>query len=157
MLTTSVRQARKEGWWRWFAVLAWSALALSYLAFAGQATRSELVAGFVASVAAAAFATTAHRRAESPMNLWLRWDRVIGMASQSLLADTFRVGIGLLRPMPGAMSSKAMSADDSMTAGRRGVAVLALSLAPNGYVLRVQGTQALTHTLVPTERRRPPT
>lgn len=140
-----------------FAALAWSALALSYMVFAGQATQSELVAGFVASVAAAAFATFAHRRAESPMNLWLRWDRVMGMASQSLLADTIRVGIGLLRPMPGVMSSQAMSADDRMPAGHRGMAVLALSLAPNGYVLRVQGTQALMHTLVPTEHRQLPT
>jgi hypothetical protein len=138
-----------------FAGLSWLALALSYLVFAGQVSRNELIAGFGACAIAVGHAVIAHRAADAPMRLRLRWDRVIGIAATSLVMDTIRVGAALLRPRPGALSPETLPLDEAVPSGRRAVAILTLSLAPNGFVVRADGTRAVMHQLVPTDPRQP--
>jgi multisubunit Na+/H+ antiporter MnhE subunit len=135
-----------------FASVAWVGLAATYLLFAGQISQTELIAGLGASLAAAAYALTARHVAEQPLNLRLPWHRVVARVAKSVVVDTIRVGLALIRATPGSLSRRASAPAD---AGHRAVAILALSLAPNGVVVDTQDGDVLLHQLVRAETREP--
>jgi multisubunit Na+/H+ antiporter MnhE subunit len=126
------------------AMVAWVGSAAVYLLFAGQASPHELIAGLGASVLVAAFAIIAHRAAAAPMRLRLPWLRVIGGVAKDLVVDTVRVGAALLRPRPGTLSRVGAPTEP----GRRAVAILAASVAPNSFVVRAGDDGMVLHRLV---------
>jgi multisubunit Na+/H+ antiporter MnhE subunit len=130
-----------------FAMTVWIALAATYLVFAGQASGHELMAGLGASLAAAGYAIVAHRAAGAPLRLRVRWFHVAATVAKSLVVDTIRVAPALLRGKPGSLSRQTIPAE----AGARGVAILASSVAPNGFVVSTQRQEAVLHRLVDAE------
>lgn len=139
----------------------WAGLFGLYLLFAGSASRPEALAGLiVSSIALAGHVRTrevAHRRLEvrAPW-LTLAWRIVV-----ALLRDTVLVGGGLVRTVLGREpgGGLAMQPFDSgdftpAAAARRGIAMLAASVAPNGYVIEVQEPPRgmLMHSFVPRQR-----
>jgi hypothetical protein len=127
------------------AAIAWVGLAAAYLLFAGQVSRNEIIAGLGASILAAVYAAIAHRAADRKLRLRLNWPRVAASVLRSLLVDTAKVGAALVRCEPGLLTSRAQPAED---AGRKAVTVLALSMAPNSYVVRDDGDALVLHALV---------
>ncbi len=140
------------------ALLTWTALFALYLLFAGQADRAELCAGALMALAGTFLAVFLHQHEHRPMRDVAPW-----------LALARRVGVALLRD-PGVMTralahAVAGSAREGATqlqafegngssaevAFRRGVVVLAASLAPNGFVQEVALDDhiLLVHRLVP--------
>jgi hypothetical protein len=79
---------------------------------------------------------------------------VVATASKSLVVDTTRVGLALIRATPGSLSRLASPPAD---AGHRAVSILALSLAPNGFVVDTRDGTILLHQLVRAETREPTT
>jgi hypothetical protein len=132
-----------------FAAFAWIGLAALYLLFAGQVSRNEIIAGLGASLAAALYALVSHRTARAPLRLRLNWLRVVASAARSLIVDAARVGAAMVRGEPGRLTSREAPRED---AGPRAVSVLALSVAPNSFVVRDDGDALVLHELV---RRRP--
>ncbi len=129
-------------------------LAATYLLLAGQVSRNEVLAGLGASVIAAVYAIVAHRTVETPFGLRLRWMRVAMMVVTSLLTDTARVAVGLVRAAPGKLVRQPPLPAES---GARAVAILALSLAPNSFVARASDKETLLHQMVPVKPQQPPT
>jgi hypothetical protein len=127
-----------------FAPVAWAGLAGLYLLLAGQVSFHEVIAGTAASVAAAAYATVAHR-AMAPLPLRLPWLAVARRVISALVLDTIRVGVSLIRAAPGSQSRQKLPDADR---GRRAVEILTVSTAPNGFVLRADQTDMLLHRLV---------
>jgi hypothetical protein len=135
-----------------FALAAWVGLAAAYLLFAGQVSGHELIAGLGASLLAGAYAVVAHHAAVSPLRLRLPWLRVVAGVARDLVVDTSRVGAALLRPRAGALAEGELPAGD----GRRAVAILALSVAPNGFVVRAGDHAMAMHRLVEADRTEAP-
>jgi hypothetical protein len=129
-----------------FGGAVWCVLAAFYLLFAGQVSSHEIAAGMVATAPATVFAVLLHRARSRWMRLTAPWLRLVGRPLATLFPDAVRVGLrlarALWRPPDGAGGFVARQpfrhgdagADD---AGRRGMVTLALSVAPNGYVMNV--------------------
>ncbi len=133
-----------------FAGIAWVVLAAAYLLFAGQVSRNEIIAGLGASVAAGVYAAVAHRAQAAPLRLRLAWPRVIAAALRSLVVDTLRVGLALLRARRGSLARRRMGTDEAAP-GPRAVTILSLSLAPNAFVVRAADDSLLLHRLAPSD------
>jgi branched-subunit amino acid ABC-type transport system permease component len=141
------------------AAMTGIAAAAAYLLLAGQASRTEFTAAAPVVLITAGFAVALHRTASRPMRLSSPALLVMAHALRSLLPDTVRVARALMwaiwkRP-PGAIGPcihqpfrhGSGSADD---AGRRAAVTLGLSLAPNGYVLDLDGQADIPlHRLTP--------
>lgn len=141
------------------ACVAWALLFGAYLLFAGQVSADEIVAGTVAGVAGAVLSSRIRRVAERRFVLRAPWGRVARRIAASLVSDTGRVAMALTRavmhgPDAGGSLLHQPFARDGATeadAGRRAIVVLAASLAPNAYVLRIaeDRDEMLLHCLVP--------
>jgi len=144
-----------------FIVGIWAGLFGLYLLFVGSTSRPEVLAGLMASgIAIAGHVRTwavAHRRVrvEAPW-LWLAGRIVV-----ALMRDTALVAGGLIRTLLGGKAGGGMTLQpfDSgdftpVAAARRGFAMLAASVAPNGYVIEVQEPPRgmLMHAFVPRRR-----
>jgi multisubunit Na+/H+ antiporter MnhE subunit len=127
------------------AAVAWVGLAALYLLFAGQVSRNEIIAGLGASVLAALYAAVARHVAKAKLRLRLHWPRIAASVLRSLVVDTAKVGVALLRCEPGLLTSREQPAQD---AGQRAVTVLAVSVAPNSFVVRDDGDALVLHELV---------
>jgi hypothetical protein len=126
-----------------FGIVAWIGLAATYLLFAGQVSRNEVIAGLGASLLAAAYAVVAHRTTDAKLRLRLPWLRVIGGVATDLVVDTIGVGATLVRPRAGDLSRRPLPVQP----GRRAVAILAASVAPNSYVVGTDRDAMVMHRL----------
>ncbi len=132
----------------------------TYMVFAGQISESELLAALPASALAIVF-TIAHR--DNARRRFAMPAAAVPFALRSaiqILPDTVGVGWALTRVVfAGARASRGsvveqpfrIGAASPQDAARRAVTTLGVSLAPNGYVLRVfAGDESLLiHRLVP--------
>lgn len=111
-----------------------------YLLLAGEVSIGEVIACAAAVALASGYAFARAGTASVPMRLPLRAVPVLGRAARSVIPDTLRVGRALLAAFRGAEGSVCRQAfhfggDNPADAGRRACVVIAISLAPNGYVL----------------------
>ena len=143
-------------------LLSWAVLFALYLLFAGQASSAELVAGALLGALAAAYEVHVRRLARCKLRLTAPWSRLTVRTLGALARDTGLVGWGLIRaiagrPLQGGEARQPFETGDlspgaagGAAAGHRAIAVLAVSIAPNTYVIDVleppQGL--LVHRLV---------
>lgn len=141
-------------------LLLWPVLLGAYLLLAGAASSTELIAGIPTALAASLFAVLLHHLANRQLTLRAPWLRLLARVARSLVSDSVRVGAVLLHSLwrrpPGAVGSQIRqpfrNGDDTpLSAGRRGLVTLGLSLAPNGFVIAMPGGEdaILLHRLVP--------
>ena len=141
------------------AVSAWVVLLGLYILFAGTVSVTELIAGLVAvTVTAGLLVALRHEprrsvRARPPV-------RIVLHSTVAVFADAWHVGRVLLRAIlrrPDGQAGQVVrqpfrqGGDDAREAGRRGIVVLAASLAPNGYVLHIPNKEnaLVLHRLAP--------
>lgn len=136
----------------------WAGLFGLYLLFAGSASRAEVLAGFVVSGIAVAGHMRTRAVANRQLHVQAPWLRLAGRIVVTLVRDTALVASGLMRVVPGRKpgGGMTMQAFDSggftpVGAARRGIAILAASVAPNGYVIEVREPPQgmLMHAFVP--------
>ena len=130
----------------------------AYLLFAGQASTSECLTGVVAAGLATALAAVWRTAGPRRFRTLAPWPRLIGAPLASLAPDAVRVGarlIAAIRRRPaaelGAIQSQPFQpgGDSPEAAARRGLVALAVSLAPNGYMVDIDGDSLLLHRLRP--------
>jgi hypothetical protein len=135
----------------------WLVLATFYALFAGEVSMTEVVAGLIATGIAVSYSVLLHRSRSRALALWAPWPRVVARPIAALAPDAWRVGRVLLRVLWRRPDGSAGMPDrqpfregehDPQDAGRRGVATLGLSLAPNGYVLGIEAGAIVLHRLV---------
>ncbi len=138
-------------------VLAVVLLAALYILFAGTLSVSEGAACVVA-VAGAGFYLMLARRAEVPrFGFRAAWVLVLPRLGWGLARDTMLVGhalvISIFRVVRGELVSQRFThgGESGVAGARRALVTLGVSLAPNGYVVRVpaRGNFLLVHQLVP--------
>ena len=141
----------------------WFALSFGlYMLLAGTASATELGAGAAVAAATAGFAFARRRTMERAVALPPPPVRAVLQPLGALAADTVRVGAVLFRalaqPQSGEESRQPFrpGGDAPQEAGRRALATLLLSVAPNGFVLDVppaaaprDGDAVLLHRLAP--------
>ena len=146
----------------WFAALAFAGAFGFYLLLAGSLTWTELAAAVPVAAVVAAFMTVQRLRQDRPVTLIKPPAKVLLGTLASLVTDTGRVGLALLRAIPESVGGKATwqpfhpGSRSPRDAGRRALVTLLTSLAPNGFVLDLRPsalTEAdggmLLHRLVP--------
>ena len=130
---------------RSFAAAVFCVLFGLYLLFAGTVSATEIGAGLVATASVTALAIIVHRRRTRLLRL-LPPARLLLRPLLAVVIDSGRVGMVLaravLRRPAGQVGQVVRQAfrqggEDPADAGRRGMVVLAASLAPNGYALHV--------------------
>ncbi len=130
-----------------------------YLLFAGTVGATELGAGLAATALVTGLATVVHRGRTRRLRL-VPPARVLLRPLLGVITDSGRVGTVLLRAVlrrPAGQAGQVVrqsfrqGGENPADAGRRGIVVLAASLAPNGYVLHVPaGEDAMVlHRLAP--------
>jgi hypothetical protein len=130
-------------------------LASAYLLFAGTFSLSEGFAALPAVAAGLAVATLYHRHAQRELTVHPPGRRLATAVFLSLIRDSLTVGGTLLRALATSHTGKISvqpfkpGAADARDAGRRAAVILATSLAPNAYVIRVTPEALLMHQLVP--------
>ena len=136
-----------------------------YLLFAGQLTKHEAVTGAVLAVATACFALILQRCGSRRFHFGVEHLRPLVRAIAAVPLATARTAGALLaavagRAPPGltAASFARGCADDAGTNARRATAVLAASLAPDSFVVRLarDSDVALVHRIVPAVGRPDP-
>jgi hypothetical protein len=144
-----------------FAIAVWLALAGFYLLFVGEVSPTELIAAALATSVATGLGMLLHRsRSRKLLLLRAPWPRLVGRPLAALFPDSVRVGGVLLQALwrrPRGAAGMVMRQPfhpgeaSALDAGRRGLVTLGLSLAPNGYVLRIPDdrTALLIHRLAP--------
>jgi hypothetical protein len=133
----------------------WTPLFALYLLFAGQATGAELCAGLLAAALGTAFQVYLHPSGKRPLQPEAPWGRLAARVAASVARDTVTVGRALVRaslgrPMDGVIQRQPFAPGGPMAAGRRGVVILAASVAPNGFVehLAARDQALVLHRLV---------
>lgn len=140
-------------------VLAWIGAAAAYVLFAGQFGAEELATAVICGLVAGLWSAALRRVA----SVRLRFERgAIGAAGRALagvpMAAT-KVAARLVRASIVGAAGEVVTQpffhgrrDDHRDAGRRAVAILARSLAPDSFVLRApeQQDEIVIHTLVET-------
>lgn len=144
-------------------LLRWITLSGLYLAFCGQISAAEIAAALLAGLLATLFSTLMRRMVDRTFNVRAPSRRIVAQAARSLMVDTLRVGAVLVRApfarhngrfvreLPAA-SPDGASTDGLSTAGRRATALLAASIAPNGYVIEAQRDALILHRLADVSR-----
>ncbi|MBL6456428.1 hypothetical protein JMJ55_13925 [Belnapia sp. T6] len=122
------------------ASVRWLAFAALYLVFAGQLSTGELVAAAVIGLLTLLFARILARIATHPLRLRAPWPQLLRGVLASLAQETGRAAAWLLRPgrLPeGAVLPQpfAPGGEGPADTVRRGLALLSLSVSPNGLVL----------------------
>ena len=117
-----------------------------------------MLAGLVVSGIAVAGHVRTRAVAHRQIHVQAPWLRLAGRISVALARDTVLVGGGLVRAMLGGKPGGGMTrqpfdsgAFTPAEAARRGISVLAASVAPNAYVIEVQEPPQgmLMHAFVP--------
>jgi hypothetical protein len=129
-------------------LLTWLVLFALYLLFAGQASGAELVAAaLIAGLGTLLAAYVRRRRALHPR---APWARLSARVAASLLHDTATVAGALIHAVFGA-TVRGAAQRQSVTGneGQQGVATIATSIAPNGFVVSALEDALLVHRLVP--------
>jgi hypothetical protein len=138
--------------------LIWVLLFGFYLLFVGQATIPELVAALVTSGLAAAYHRHVRRNAHRHFRLAVPWMVLTLRVGRALARDTVLVGWALARAIFGCSFHHDLTrqpfdggGDTPRAAAHRGIAVLAVSIAPNSYAIDVlePAFGLLMHRLVP--------
>ncbi|HEX4765238.1 MAG TPA: hypothetical protein VH414_03080 [Lichenihabitans sp.] len=123
----------------------WMTCSLAYLVLAGQVSLDEGVAAIVTGAGGTLLWVLLRR--VSDRRFWFdRWSALaLARALTGLPAGIFRLGRILLASLHGDVSGRRLEQpfhggerDDPEEAGRRAIVVLATSLAPNSFVLRVE-------------------
>jgi hypothetical protein len=109
-----------------------AALLAFYVLLVGTPGAHEVLAGLGASLAAGLFALAAHRIAGRSLHAGAAALRAAPQVLQALAGDTVRVAVALVRAHKGGVISHTINASD---VGERAVAILAASIAPNGFVI----------------------
>ncbi len=130
--------------------IAWALLMGLYLVLAGQVSTTEVVAGLLTGLAAALLSVAVRIDARRQLRFrGVPWITLLGRPALALLSDTARVGAALARVAlrgpdvhgapEGAVVRQAFAQGGSgaQDGARRGLVTLAVSLAPNSYVLRI--------------------
>lgn len=134
-------------------LIGWALAASSYLLFVGQVSADEtalaLLCGLAATVWCAALSLAAEERIVVP------WAGVsaLGRAVAKIPSAAIKVAGSIIRGGPGAIVGQPFlhgRDDDPAEAGRRAVALLAVSLAPDKFALRLPPGEdsLLVHTIV---------
>lgn len=137
----------------------WVAFAAAYVLFAGQLSLTEAIAGVPMATAVSAFVEALRRCEQRALRLRAPWLRLLRRALASLAVDAVRVGGVLLRALvhrPAAPVGRLarqpfrQGGGAPREAGRRALATLAISVAPNGYRVDAggQGDVMVVHRLV---------
>jgi hypothetical protein len=139
-------------------LVAWALAAGVYLLFAGQAGPVELAAAAAAGLVATLLRGALRRHAEVGLTVrWRAWPALaralagLPVASARAAAALVR-GVGIGRG--GRIAAQAFDTgrqNDDAEVGRRAVAILLASLAPDSFVVRVdeEAHRLRTHALVP--------
>jgi hypothetical protein len=136
----------------------WLVLAALYALLAGQISLTEAAAGLIATGLAAGYGVLLHRSGSRVLALSAPWPRMVLRPLAALVPDAWRVGRVLLtvlwRRPEGSVGTRSRQTfrrggHGGEDAGRRGIVTLALSLAPNGYVLGIGPSDISLHRLAP--------
>jgi hypothetical protein len=115
-----------------------------YLLFAGQTSTDELIPTGPVALACAVLVVSLRLLQDRRIRTTAPWLRLVWRVSVSLLRDTWLVGVALarvvVRPPEAALGAVADQnfrggGEAPEDAGRRGLVVIANSLAPNGIVI----------------------
>jgi len=145
--------ARRSHRWLWPAVCL--LLCGTYLLFVGTISSSEALAAILAVMSGLSLAILHDKNATRALDVQAPWRRLAVAVPTALARDTVSVGATLLRALVTPVVSKISvqpfkpGAADARDAGRRAAVILATSLAPNAYVIRVTPEALLMHQLVP--------
>lgn len=126
-----------------------------YLLLVGSAHIDEIIAGLLSAIAAAAASLAMSHVAERHFDLHdIRWSRSIARSLWSIIVDVPRVGLHFaVSTSPGFVQCWHIRANNnsSVDAARRALITLAASLAPNGYVLKIDAERGemRVHRLAP--------
>lgn len=131
-------------------------LAGGYFLFAGTVSGEEAVVLLPAVICAGGVAVLVARVAGRRFAFRLAWLRVLARLPRVIVADTILVGRALWQAVwrghAGVLARQPFDhgGDNAADAARRGLVVLGVSFAPNGYVVRVPrtGEFVLVHRLV---------
>ena len=129
-----------------------------YLLFAGELSLSELGTAVVAAAAIAIFSVGLAKQKTRSFRFLALWPRLIWVPLFSLMPDSWRVGRVLVSTVWRARASTIgvfqkqsfqHGGNTREAAGRRGLATLAISFAPNGYVVEINDVadEMLIHRL----------
>jgi hypothetical protein len=126
-----------------------------YLVLAGEVSLSEIIAGVLAGLLATAVSLGLRAAAERQFVLRAPWPRLAARAGWALMRDIFRVALALAQAAAGgaggmiARQPFAGAGAEPAAAGRRALATLFASVAPNGYVTEVTPTALELHRVAP--------
>ncbi len=144
--------ARRSHPWLWPAVFL--LLCGAYLLFVGTVSTAEALAAIPAVLGELGIAVVHRKHATRALDVRAPWRRLAVALPVALARDTVGVGAALLRALLTEVNSKISvqpfepGGDDALSAGRRAAVILATSLAPNAYVVRVTDEALLMHQLV---------
>ena len=136
----------------------WLLLAALYALFAGDVSVTEAIAGLIATGLGALYGLLLHKCRSVAVALRAPWPRMVLRPVAALAPDASRVGRVLLKTLWGRPEGSAgmvsrqrfrSGQPNPADAGRRGIVTLALSLAPNGYVLAIEESNIVLHSLAP--------
>jgi hypothetical protein len=126
-----------------------------YLVLAGEVSLSEIIAGVLAGLLATAVSLGLQAAAERQFALRAPWHRLAAGAAWALMRDIVRVALALAQAAAGgeggmnARQPFAGAGAEPAAAGRRALATLFASIAPNGYVTEVTPTALELHRVAP--------
>lgn len=139
-------------------LVTWCVAAGAYLLFAGQVSADELVASIIAGFCAGAWLALLRRRAQVQFELRLAVVPALMRAVAALPGACAKVGVALFRSAitgrGGVIIAQGFDTgrqNEAHEVGRRGAAMLLASLAPDGYVVRVdkEAHCLRSHVIVP--------
>jgi hypothetical protein len=139
--------------WAIPGALRWTGLTGLYLVLAGQLAISEMTAGLLAGLAAAALSLALRAAAEPRLRLRAPWHRLVPRLALAVLRDVNRVAAALAKAVIAGHAGSiqiqpvAPAGDTAAGVGRRALAMLLVSVAPNGYVLESRRAELTLHRL----------
>ena len=141
--------------WVTAAGVRWALLSGLYLLLAGELSFAEIVAGVLAGLLATAVSLGLRAAGERQFALCAPWPRLAARTGWALLRDIVRVALALAEAAAGGEGGMidrqpfAGAGAEPAAAGRRALATLFASIAPNGYVTEVTPTALELHRMAP--------
>ncbi|HJT07837.1 MAG TPA: hypothetical protein VJ747_12970 [Stellaceae bacterium] len=139
--------------WAIQGALRWAGLTGLYVVLAGQLSISEMTAGLLTGLAAAALSLALRAAAEQRFRPRAPWHRLGPRLLLAVLRDVNRVAVALAKAMvagrAGTIQSQPIApiGEGAAEAGHRALAMLLVSVAPNGYVLESRRAELTLHRL----------
>lgn len=128
-------------------------IAILYFLFAGQVSRPEFFACILPVAIACSFAGRWAHLSRREFSLAAPWGRILANTLHALPRDTFKVGLvlaGALRHPPAGEKGVLLRQNCRPGGrGRRAILILANSLPPNGFVIRLSSSGMTLHRLAP--------